>query len=1672
MAADTYLSGAIPLGFSFVFDGAAYTQVKASSNGWLTFNTSGTSNPSSTLAGLTAATRPMVAPLLDDLDGNPAGATGVGSYITTGTAPNRVFTFEWLNWEWRWNASVPVLSFQVKLYEGSNRVEFIYRQESGATNATATLGASIGLAGQGTGSGSYLALSDATAAPTASSTTENTNINTKPATGQVYAFTPAPLAACPQPRNLAVTSFTNTTANVTWSSVGTGTFTIQYGLSGFTPGTSAATTVTSSTNSVTLSGLTPSTGYDFYVTQNCGANGNSVISAVGSFTTRAVGPPNNDECVNAVTLTPEAPGTACSAATSGSVEGSNGTTGLATPVGTADDDVWYKFVATSAVHTVTLTGTGDYVQELLSGSCGALTSVAFSDPNAKTYTGLTPGSTYYVRVYSYGSALPTAANAAFTICVTTTTAPGNDTCANAVTLTPAPANTACTAATNGTVEGAGATTGLATPVGTADDDVWYRFTATSTVHTVTLTGTGDYVQELLSGSCAALTSVGFSDPNVRTYGGLTVGTTYYVRVYSYSSVLPTSAAAAFTICITTSATPGNDLCANAVTLTPGALNAACTAATDGTVEGAGATTGLATPIGTADDDVWYKFVATGASHTITLTGTGNYVQEILSGNCSALTSVGFSDPNERTYNGLTVGATYYVRVYSFGSTLTVAPAANFTICVTTPTVIIPPANDLCANAVTLTPDALNVACTSATNGTVENAGPTAGLATPTGTADDDVWYKFVATGITHTVTLTGTGDYVQELLGGTCSSLVSVGFSDPNAKTYTGLTVGNTYYVRVYSASATLPTAAAAAFTICVTTPTPILPPANDACTNATTLTPSTSPVCASATAGTLEGSGATAGLAAPVGTADDDVWYKFVATGTSHVVTLTGTGDYVQQLLSGSCGALTSVDYSDPNVKTYTGLTVGGTYYVRVYSYSATVPTAANAAFTICVTSLPANDDPCGAISVPVVAGCTSPTQGSNAGATTTTPSGYTNPGCGIATSPIDVWYKFTTAATGAASTAVSVVVNGTPAGQVRVFSAASCAGPFTQVGCKFNASTGGAGTLDLTNLTANTTYYVFVSGYSSSDATGPFTICVTPPATCAAPTGLAASGVTQNSATLGWTVSGGTGPFTVEYGVFGFIPGSAQGTVVTSTTTSLTLTSLNPGTPYQFFVTQNCGGTAGNSVRSGPASFTTLSPPPANDECATATSVAVQLGSTCTNRIVGTNAGATSSPNIPAPGCSSYLGGDVWYRVVVPVTGNIVASTDSVAGSSITDTGMAIYSGTCGALTLVECDDDDGDGNFSMIDLSNRTPGEVLYIRIFEYGNNVFGRFKLCVRSNTNCPAPVGLNASNVLSNSARLNWAVTDPIAGATFNVEYGPQGFTPGSAAGTRLTGITGTFVDVTGLQGNKEYCYYVSQNCGNSGATAGTSGPAGPVCFTTPAAPPVNNDVCGAITLPLNSNSCTPVTASNLGATTTTPSGYVNPGCTTSNAPKDVWFVMTTSANLNTAAGVQITTTGGPAGQVRIFTAASCSTALTQVACRASAGNNQTVGSFTANLLPNTRYYLMVAGWGSNDATGDFTICAQQSILSNAKDLPGGEVSVFPNPSNTGSVTLRIRGAEQTKQVQATLLNALGQQVLAQNLAVQAGAVEAPLSVRGLATGIYTLRVKVGDYTITRRVVLE
>jgi hypothetical protein len=242
-------ANAIPIGFDFWYMGVRYTTASASSNGWLTLGSNITNAlPANSLTS-GGAPRPILAPLWDDLNVQAAGNV---TYLTSGTTGSRVFTIQYLNVRWQTGASGPTMSFQARLYERTGRIEFIYRQESGAVS---TPSASIGIAATATGSGNFLSVSNT--GTSVSSTTE-ASITSKPITGNTYSFTPPVL---PAPTSLTFTSVNSTSMTLNWSDLSSNEagFVIYRSNDGvnYTFVTQTATNATSSAQS----GLTANTLY-------------------------------------------------------------------------------------------------------------------------------------------------------------------------------------------------------------------------------------------------------------------------------------------------------------------------------------------------------------------------------------------------------------------------------------------------------------------------------------------------------------------------------------------------------------------------------------------------------------------------------------------------------------------------------------------------------------------------------------------------------------------------------------------------------------------------------------------------------------------------------------------------------------------------------------------------------------------------------------------------------------------------------------------------------------------------------------------------------------------------------------------------------------------------------------------------------------------------------------------------------------------------------------------------------------------------------------------------------------------------------------------------------------------------------------------------------------------
>lgn len=202
---DDGASALIPIGFDFWYMGTRYTNISASTNGWLSLGAVPTDYVYTNSLSASGSPRPIIAPLWDDLD---IVSTANVTYRTTGTAGNRVFTIQYLNVEWNYLAIGAVCSFQVNLYETTGKVEFVYRSDAFAANLAS---ASIGLTATATGSGNYLSVNNA---GTNVSSTSEASITTKRTTGRTYGFTP-PIPTAPGSLNFTSVALTSMTLNWT-----------------------------------------------------------------------------------------------------------------------------------------------------------------------------------------------------------------------------------------------------------------------------------------------------------------------------------------------------------------------------------------------------------------------------------------------------------------------------------------------------------------------------------------------------------------------------------------------------------------------------------------------------------------------------------------------------------------------------------------------------------------------------------------------------------------------------------------------------------------------------------------------------------------------------------------------------------------------------------------------------------------------------------------------------------------------------------------------------------------------------------------------------------------------------------------------------------------------------------------------------------------------------------------------------------------------------------------------------------------------------------------------------------------------------------------------------------------------------------------------------------------
>lgn len=644
------------------------------------------------------------------------------------------------------------------------------------------------------------------------------------------------------------------------------------------------------------------------------------------------------------------------------------------------------------------------------------------------------------------------------------------------------------------------------------------------------------------------------------------------------------------------------------------------------------------------------------------------------------------------------------------------------------------------------------------------------------------------------------------------------------------------------------------------------------------------------------------------------------------------------------------------------------------------------------------------------------------------------------------DAWAKFV--ATGTSSTVNYTNTNRDAA--IWIYSGSSCSA-LTQVTCADAVNGNGTETVTFTT-TVGATYWIRIgrmSGNSSSSMSG--TICVisvTPPsnddpcqaslltvgASCTytygtnvnatSTSGVTAPGcggysggdvwfkaVVPSSGAMvittdtGSVIDGAMAAYSGTCGSLTLISCSDDGYGANAKMPKLTLTCLNPGDTIRIRVWEN-----GNNVF-GTFRICTTDPggtagAPSNDNPCQGTLLTV--GSSISYSGYYTNQCATASSGVTAPGCGTYSGGDIWFKAVVPSSGALNINTDT---GSVVDAAMAVYSGTCGSLTLVSCSNDGYGANSLMpyISLTCLNPGDTLYIRAWEVGNNVVGTIRISAvdpggsytaPSNDNSCGATTLTVGTSISYStyttscATASTSVSSPSCGnysggdVWFKATIPSSGalvittdnqvitdgaiavYTGSSCSSLNLYGCTDDGYGVSGLMPQMvvscqtpgtvvwiRFWEYGNDNPGTFSISAydpgGTSGV------------PSNDDPCNAIAI-TPSATCSYTSYTNMCATTSG-GGITAPGCGNYSGG-DVWFKVTTPAS----GSFTVTTQAGlmTDGAMAIYSG-TCSS-LTLVSCNDNGSTNMPSLSITG-ATAGTVYFIRMWEYG-NDNNGSFGIC--------------------------------------------------------------------------------------------------
>lgn len=1003
----------------------------------------------------------------------------------------------------------------------------------------------------------------------------------------------------------------------------------------------------------------------------------------------------SDECAGATVITPVAFGTGCSSTVSGNTSAATASAFAPSCASGADDDVWYRFTANSAsivIRFSNVRNASTSANEILlfavyESACPSSTASFYCSNTIfangyRIIQGLTPGNDYYVRIWSAS----TTVRINFDLCVqNVTAAPANDDCAGAIAINTQPFGSSCTTPIAANTSGSTASTPASACVpADENDDIWYSFTANS-----------------------SSIILRFSNA-IHTIDGSTGSLGYAL----YAGNCPGTAVS----------------CDN--------------------------------------------FIGFGSGYQI--------IDGLVAGNIYRIKLFSTNANNFMSFN--------------FCIQDVPAPPANDECSNAIPIATQPFSNNctlpMTGNTTGATASAQAPSCATADNNDDIWYSFTAN--------STSVILRF--NNVVHTID-GSTSSFGYALYNATCPSSTAaqlcaafIGFGG-GYRIIDGLVPGNTYLLRLFSTGSNN----YISFNFCVQDVPSA--PANNECSNAIAIT--TQPfgeACASSTAANTTGATISAQVpSCATNDSNDDIWYSFVASSASVVLrfsnaihTIDGsTGSLGYALYNTACPTSTA-SLSCANFigfgsgyRIIDGLTPGNTYYLRLYSSSVNNYMS----FEFCVQDVPApppNNECANAIAIstqPFGTSCAAGITANTTGATMSSPASS----CTSTDNNDDIWYSFVANSASVVlrfANAIDPMTNTSGNPGYALYNG-SCPAATSNLACNNNIGfNNGYEIID--GLTPGNTYYLRLFSTGANNYLS-FTFCVqdvpAPPANneCinATPVALVpwnGNCFTNSANTTGATRSANspscasglidnddiwyqfiaTGPTAVfrfnnvvttvaggatgiGYALYNNCPAGAASLAcddfIAQGTGSVLLSGLTPGNTYYLRL---FGGFRNDYV-----SFNfCLQEPIPNDECSGALNLAVSNGF-CNTPLIASLGGSTTSPGFGVPSCQGISAtNDVWFRTIIPSTGNLIIQTSAV-DLSVHDLVMTAYTGACGSLTQIACDDNGNpetfpSANHSRIVLTGRPAGQVIYIRVTATISSLEDRFAICAWDETPAVLP----------------------------------------------------------------------------------------------------------------------------------------------------------------------------------------------------------------------------------------------------------------------------------------------------------------------------------------------